>query len=359
MKREKCRGRKIRFYSIITHSLKISEKLSNRPVSGLLLVCVPALIYGCSPSGFHCPGSENMVKLQIHHTSKAQKESSVFNSIDVFVFNDDILQRLDSYTRLEQTVDGVCDVSSRNGPKIMGIIANSSHDIYEWSDINSFRALCGIKSDLEDEKRDHPVMSGIIRTATGEDQKVNLKPLCSKVILRSIRSDFKGKPYEGKEIKDISVYLINVNARCSLMSDGVEMPERIINCGRLSEYDLSLFKEPELIRRKIPLPVGNQAVSPDISLICYPNTGSEDTSGSPFTRLVIEGVLDGEIWYWPININREDGNDGVRRNCTYIYDITITGKGSTDPDIVADPGMLNIKFNAKEWLEKDEYGVYF
>lgn len=359
MTKEKCRGRKIRFYSIITHSLKISEKLSNRPIPGLLLICVPALIFGCSPYGLNNTGSDNKVKLQIRHTFNTLLESSVFNSLDIFVFNDDMLKRLDSYTRLENAEKEDIDVSARSGPKIMGIIANCCHDRYEWSNINSFNALCGIKTDLEEEEREHPIMSGIIRTGTDESNEVSLEPLCSKVVLKSIRADFKGKPYNGKEINNISVYLINVNARCNFMNDGEILPERIINCGRLSEFDLAGFKDPGLIFQRIPRAVGTQTCMPGISLICYPNNGRYDTSGSPYTRLVIEGELDGNVWYWPININRHDGSNGIGRNCTYIYDVTITGKGSTDPDIVADPEMLNIKFNAKEWLEKDEYGVRF
>lgn len=361
MKRKKCRGHIVRLNSHITHSLKTFEKLSKLPILGFLLLYVAALTYGCTPYDCCSPSKDTKVKLLMKSSSAAVRENSVYNSLDIFTFNDDILKRIDSYVRYDMPAGNLCEVASRTGPKIVGIIANSHMGRYDWGSVNSLESFCDIRTDLEKEERAFPSMSGFIAVDESSERikEVRIEPICSKVTLRSIRCDFKGKPYEDEMIENVKVYLTNVSARCRFMSEGYDLPERIINIGGLSEYDVGQFREPDIIFKTIPLPIGKNTVYPGISLLCYPNSGKDETPGTPFTRLVIEGELDGNIWYWPININRDDGGNGIGRNRTYIYDITITCKGSTNPDTVIDSEQLKLKTSVKEWLEQEAYGVQF
>ena len=81
--------------------------------------------------------------------------------------------------------------------------------------------------------------------------------------------------------------------------------------------------------------------------------------GSPFTRLVIEGKIQGETWYWPIDINRDEAGVGIERNSRYVFDIILRSKGTKDPDTPASPEMTEIKFETRKWKEKDGYHVEF
>ena len=65
---------------------------------------------------------------------------------------------------------------------------------------------------------------------------------------------------------------------------------------------------------------------------CYPNLQQPDsqaTTWSPrFTRIVAEVELGGTTYYYPINLQYISGNKSYE-----IENLTITRKGSTDPDI--------------------------
>ena len=83
------------------------------------------------------------------------------------------------------------------------------------------------------------------------------------------------------------------------------------------------------------------------------------TSGTPFTRLVIEGTVDGNVYYWPININRADGQKGIARNCRYVFDVKLRRLGHTDPDIPVEIEDAQITMEVEPWEDMEEYGVRF
>jgi hypothetical protein len=175
-----------------------------------------------------------------------------------------------------------------------------------------------------------------------------------------LKCDFKGKAYEGEKLSDIHVYLTNVNASCRIWND-TGTAARIINQGRLIKEDVARFKDQNLIYRKVDGEVGAKGIMTDIKLRCYPNMAEEEGPGSPFTRLVIQGVLDGEVWYWPIDINRGEGRspEGIEGNCSYSFDIVLTRKGSADPDTAIKTESATIMMEVEKWEEKEEYSVAF
>jgi hypothetical protein len=187
-----------------------------------------------------------------------------------------------------------------------------------------------------------------------------LRRISSEIHLRSLKCDFKGKPYEGERLSDIHIYLTNVNGSCHIWNDP-GTATRIINQGRLVHEDVARFKDQSLIYQRIEGEVGTEGTMCDIRLRCYPNMVAEEGPGSPFTRLVIQGILDGNVWYWPIDINRGDGcsPEGIEGNCTYSFDIVLTRKGSADPDTAIKTESAKIMMEVEKWEEKEEYSVVF
>ena len=175
-----------------------------------------------------------------------------------------------------------------------------------------------------------------------------------------MKCDFKGKAYEGEKLSDIHVYLTNVNASCRIWND-TGTAARIINQGRLIEEDVARFKDQSLIYQRIDGEVGVDATMTDVRFRCYPNTALHEGPGSPFTRLVIQGRLDGDVWYWPIDINRGEGctPEGIEGNCAYTFDIVLTRKGSADPDTAIKTESAKIMLEVERWEEKEEYSVAF
>ncbi len=338
------------------------------PVLGsALLSIVPALLLGChapepaTEATFTGTGYEEPVRVAVLTQRKEEIES-----MDVFVFNNDNLHRLDCYQRFNETEEGIVAIASRKGNKKVAICANSGRERNDWKNINSHKALQEVMADLEEERRDRLFMSAetdiTAGNLPGKAVAVHLEKLASEIILRSISCDFTGKPYEGEILKDAKVYLTNVNASCRIMSEGTIAPGRIINAGGLNQSDLEKFTDPGLVFRRIGRDIGPDIYKADISLLCYPNCGTRESPGTPFTRLVIEGKIGNDTWYWPVDINRSadaNGRNGIERNCQYVYDIRITRKGSSDPDTPAKSEDIDIKFEIRKWDRKEEYAVHF
>ena len=322
-----------------------------------MISLILSVLQGCSEhpqdSGFTEATEKASVKFAVHNLQASQT-----HSLDALVFNDDQLQRLDCYQCFENIVEGEQLVGSCSGNKILLLCANLQWDKDNWIQYNSFKKACSLKADLEEEDRDFPVMSAISHITAGEATDMKLERISSEVELRSISCDFTGKPYAGETITDAKVYLTNVNARCSIIPQEDESLERIINHRGLIEPDIRAFKDTSMIFGSLP-EITSTRFYPDITLLCYPNTSSEESIGSPFTKLVIEGKIQGETWYWPLAINRELPNIGIERNRRYIYDITIRSKGTKDPDMTITSEMTDIKFEAQTWKEKEEYCVSF
>lgn len=339
----------------------------------LTIACIafgyPTLFYGCSsPAAVEVPGGEVSV-IHFKVSDEVFPGADAQYNTDVFVFNDDALKRLDSYQKVRQE-GGV--IASRSGDKIFVAVSNARTG--EWTDIYSYEGLSSTRVLLQDEDPDNPVSVGIagIRAGSGEVNEIRMRRLVAEIRLTGLRTDFFGTEYEGEPLTDVRVYLTNVSGSCKIARDGCPPPEMIINSGRLDELSLKGFSHREIIFRELG-DVGRDGVGDDVSFFCYPGDHKEESQGSPFTKLVIEGKLRGKTHYYPLVVNRggvsgtvswEEGDDGelgvgVRSGRTYCYDITICRGGTDDPDIPVEGGMVRIDGNIAGWEEKGNERIVF
>ena len=326
-----------------------------------MLSLLPALSWGCTAEGIAPSAGPADCKVMIHLNGKMP--AGDFTSLDIFVFKDDDLETLDCYQRIDWPEEWDGNVCSSAGDRTISIFANSGKEANEWTRIRSREGLEKISASLEQENRNHPFMSGEARIIAREgiltSAELSLRPLASEICLRSICCDFTGKPYAGEEITEVKVYLTNINAECGILEDGEILPRRLINSARLCPEDLDSFDDPGLIYQELDINIGRAWLKPGISLWCYPSNASEESIGTPFSRLVIEGKIAGQTYYWPVNINRDSGSSGIDRNRQYIYDIKITRKGSTDPDIPVEADDIEMTFKTAIWEEKENCIVEF
>ncbi|MGN0189075.1 MAG: hypothetical protein ACI395_06125 [Candidatus Cryptobacteroides sp.] len=329
----------------------------------------PALFYGCSsPAAVEVPGGEVSVIRLVNHEG-GSSDDGLSNNTDVFVFNDDALKRLDSYQKIGQ--DGGV-IASRSGDKIVVAVSNALTG--GWTDIYSYEGLSSVSVLLEDEDPDKPVGVGAvrIRAGSGEAVEIRMRRLLAEIRLTGLRTDFFGTEYEDEPLTDVRAYLTDVNGSCRIVRDSCAPPGVIVNPGRLDELSLSGFRHRELVLRELG-DVGRDGLEEDVSLFCYPGDHPEDSPGSPFTKLVIEGKIRGHTYYYPLVINRggvlgtvfwEDGADGelgagIRSGRTYCYDITICRSGTDDPDIPVEGGMVRINGKIVGWEEKGNERIVF
>lgn len=322
-----------------------------------LLSFLPAFLYGCDvPQASPATKGEAVTRISMESASGRIKD------LDIFVFRDDKLQKLDCYQKVEDPSSWNNELISSYGDRIIVVCANTGRTTEDWFSITSLSWLGSLTMSLEDDSLQHPFLSGTASVYIEDEvdhTDILLRPLFSIVELRSIRCDFSERPYAGESLEDVKVYLTNVNAECAILESNGILPSRIINAGGLREEDMLMFPDPSVISREMDGSIMESTIYPDIHLACYPNNSVSEGPGTPFTRLVIEGKVQGETFYWPLDINRTDGGYGIGRNERYIYDLTITRKGTKDPDIPVRTEDIDIKFSIEKWDEKEDCSVMF
>ena len=259
--------------------------------------------------------------------------------LDVFVFNDDGIRRMDSYCSFDRPDTPYLDINSSAGDKLVVVLANCIGHSFTADEFRSYESLGNLMWRLEDEDPARPVMSGECQISAGAAgyTALQLTPLLSDVCLDHLKVDFSGRGYRSRTLENCRVFLTNLSGSCEIMRrDGFRITE-LENAGVLDPEFLARMKHPEMVSRNaIP---GYWA---PVDLYCYPNDSAEDGPGSPHTRMVVQGDIDGVTYYYPIDINQDgfgytSGPHGLSRNVKYSYSLLITRKGSTDPDVPVGP----------------------
>ena len=298
-----------------------------------------------------------------HETPLHQVEFAAGDTyLEILTFEDDRLAKLDSYQRIHDFEGNTAYVESTGGEKIIFLCTCGPHRRHEWAQISSYGALCKTYVQLKDECREHLTRTGECRTTAGSSSgHIDLRPLVCNIQIDAISYDFSGTPYSGSHITDLRAYLINVNSSCPLTSSSPEKPVQIINQGKLLIDDVDDMADPAIIYAELAKRFDSGMLKPGYNFLCMPNIGTEGNPGNPPTRLVLEGKIDGHIYYWPINIGHEakEGTYVAERNHSYIYDIHIRRKGTSDPDIPISIKTGEIKLKVESWIEKKEYGIEF
>ena len=263
------------------------------------------------------------------------------SGLDIFVFRDGAVKSLDSYSRVQSAGLGVASVISGSGDRIVAMIGGARLRPGQIASVRCYEDLESLYVSLEQESADSPIMSGetVICAGTQGPWGIVLEPLLSKVEVVGLSVKMKGA-YAGKRLTDIQAYLTNVNGTCQpLRRDGFR-PVEVLNSGRLRDMDMERLSSPQLlrVRPRVSREMNGEVTYETFSLYCYPNDVLEESSGSPFTRLVIQGEMDGQTYYYPVPINRPGygyaaGKQGVCRNVNYVMDIHISRPGTLSPEI--------------------------
>lgn len=342
--------------TFLPESTHKGRSVQSNPIKGpvlrfLLLLCLlfdAGLFQSCLTAGHYSTEDEITTDFyipMIDRGVKNQTKSSGYDAhgirrLDAFVFNDDALMRLDSYCEILEPSNPYISLSSGAGDKFLVLIANFDTAGLDISEISSYEEMEGIRSILANENPAYPVMSGECHFCAGMDSytPVSLTPLLANVCVDFVKCNFAGKGYKSRTLENASVYLTDLSGSCEVLRhDGFSIVELENAGGTADSGYLSTMEHPEMIYRRF-----TPGQWTPIDLYCYPNDNADGTLGSPHTRLVVQGDIDGTTYYYPVEINQEgfgytNGSHGISRNVKYSYSFNITRKGSTDPDILVLP----------------------
>ncbi len=318
-----------------------------------LVSCTSHMEFADENMGIAAIPAERRGSLQIRVEGSANAGATV----DVFVYDDDQLRRLDTYQREVLGSDRI-KVASTSGPKIVSMLINGRTGRYSWTASNTYSYMEKLDAEFERESILRPTLSGYCKAVgkSGKDCRIDLQPIMSKVVLRSIRCDFSGMAYDGARLTGAKVYLTNVSSICRMMQEKDFRTRGTLNSGMLIEQDLDRIEDRSMLLHDLPINIGKDWIEVNRTMYCYPNTNEQETAGSPFTRMVIEGKINDKTWYYPININRDDicwveGTPGVSRNRQYIYDVTIKRTGTDDPDKPVSLDAVSVVCEIEPWID--------
>ena len=263
--------------------------------------------------------------------------------LDLFVFNDDGILSLDSYTRSYAYSTTAFTIHSSSGEKVVVAIANHAFPDEVVTGIHSYADLCRETACFTDDHPSYPVMSGeaAFSAGPGHSCSVVLEPLMCSIELKSLKCRMEG----GAQLRNVRVYLTGVSNRAEILRGTDFLPSETLNNGGLSETDLGRLAYSGMVYKYL----GNGKAGTEGTtygsavLYCYPNEAEAESFASPYTRLVVEGTLDGKTCYYPIPINRgslsDAGTEGIGRNRRYVFDLTLTrpGTGSPEEDVLSPP----------------------
>lgn len=315
------------------------------------LILLPAFL----PFTSSCTESEETHGIEIHVDTKSA--DSGMKRCDIFIYGQDGM--LDSYSRPDVRTGEKAELFAASTAAAAVCIVNSPLMSYRWEDIRSLERIRKLRISLEEEDAGYPVMSAEKSLADLRKARLDCRPLLSSVVLRSLRCDFSGKGYGSRCLKDVRFYLTGACTVHSLLGEDGNASSGYMNIGGLDLRACAGMRNRDFIYRDGPAEVGSIAEELGIEFLAYPDSKGAESPGSPYTRLVIEGRIDEETFYWPITLNRKNGGRGLEKGTRMILDVTLTRKGSDNPWTPVDTGMAEISAAVLDWNEKEVQDVVF
>lgn len=334
------------------------EVLSRKfPINlSLTLAILPAFFFACSKSS----DMQSPVECKTHMDLRYTSSVLIGGALDLFVFDNDASGRLDSYTHITEPSGNIVSAASKKGQKRILAIANAGKRLYDWGVFGSFMAAGTASARLEEEAPERPLLCGTAVFEAGGSGRTGivLSPILSRVRLKYIQCDFRGRSYEGRTMTEAKAYLTNVCTAARLAPpDSLISGTEYVNIGGWSDGDTAGSRLWSMLRCDISGPIGPEPVSIGKSLYCYPNTLAVGGRREHITKLVIEGTIGGHTYYYPVPLSAASG--GIGRGADYEVSVTITQLGTDDPDGSLAAGALSFTVCVNDWKDKAEETVSF
>lgn len=268
-------------------------------------------------------------------------------ALDLFFFETGGAQRLDAYQQLTD-LEGEGRHYGLSGPGAGRLVVLSARPgaTDSWMDIQNYGSLCKKTWRIEEEELEEPqlVAEALLEDGASRLSRLNLLPMLTEIRLSSLKADFSGRPYAGKNFQCHRIYLSYAAVEYKPLGPEGGHPVSWINPGALDSLATAALPHPEWF-----LKAGSS--SKPMSFYCYANPASG--AGVPRTRLVIEGSLDGTLCYYPVEI------PDLAPARVYDLRLTLRRMGSPDPDFPTESGAVLVQTNLLPWDLPEAYTVSY
>ena len=236
------------------------------------------------------------------------------------------------------------NVQCTTGPKEVVVLANAP----DVSGIVSFDAFLKTRSRLADNSLGSLVMEGHASpdlTAAGGTVNVDIRRIVSKIVLDAVNVNFEADAYNNMDFILRKVYLTNIAGDKSYLSeaaDPLSWYNQIVRT-QTPEVDALVCDEISGVNLK-----ESKTYTVKHHFYCYPNPYVDDTFAADHwsprpTRLVLEAVLGGVQYYYPVSLPE------LKQNTRYHVTLNIIRPGATSPEQDMDKYAATFKINIEEW----------
>ncbi len=295
------------------------------------------------------------------------------NTLEILIFNNEqgaengLLEVYKNLSGSQLTDLSNIEITATTGAKKLFIIGNS-HIGNTLRSITKYSDFEAIESSLLSENTQDFCMTYSSETTLAPVTEItaDLTRLVARVKLGSLKTNFTGTSFEGKSLEDVKIYLLNAHSNKLLYNGNAPSNSTIFNYKRAKTSDYESAEMNGILYESISSPLAPLGEITSHYFYCYENLLELETETDRYTRLVIEGKLNGTIYYYPININREGfgyvsttSHKGVKRNASYSINCTITGIGSNNPDEIIENSTISVDITVTEWEDVDSAEINF
>ncbi len=295
------------------------------------------------------------------------------NTLEILIFNNGagaengLLEVYKNLSGSQLTDLSNIEITATTGAKKIFIIGNS-HIGNTLKSITKYSDFEAIESSLLKENTQDFCMTYSSETTLAPVTEITaeLTRMVARIKLGTLKTNFTGTSFEGKSLEDVKIYLLNAHSNKLLYNGEAAGSNSIFNYKRAATSDYESAEMEGILYEEINSPLSPSSEITSRFFYCYENLLASETASDRFTRLVIEGKLNGTTYYYPININREGfgyvettSHKGVKRNASYSINCTITGIGSNDPDEIIENSTISVDITVTEWEDVDSAEINF
>lgn len=299
--------------------------------------------------------------------STAQTYESQVNSVQILVFNSST-GALDRYYNAGKTLTGI-SLSTVQGTKDVWAVINGP----DLSGISSLSALQATALSLGGNQSTTAstgfVMAGSASCTVGTSTascNISANRFVSRVALVSVKNAI---PSVYGSLTVNAVWLSNVVGNQNLAGNA-SANTWYNKFGRADEspqvsshiIDGSTYKAscPDLTFKSLSQSISNGSThTPSTPYLLYTFPNSSTTAPKAFstsfsaqrTVLVVKATVNGTAYYYPVPLD----DAAPSRNTTYTVALTITGIGSTDPNVPVQKGNMTVNVTVSGWTSGQVY----
>lgn len=256
-------------------------------------------------------------------------------NVQFFVFDGEVL---DAYQKIASGLSTTMTVKS--GEKTVWAVVNAP----DITNVTTLTQLKAVSSTLLNNASNFVMVGSNTGTVPSEDPiEIEVKRIASRVIVKKVTAAFTNPAYASMSCKLVKMFLINAAGDTNL-----ELTAAPTTWHAQRAYEAVTGLTDHLSTSGGNHELNTSAFDTDCYHYCYPNPTVADSQSTTWsarhTRMVIEVLLGSETFYYPVTMPVMEPGKSYE-----IENLTITRKGSSNPDQPISLSDATFEIRVKDW----------